>query len=383
MLDPAPPAAERWCAGLPHAGERALSDPERAWLTRRLTRTRRRLLLAATGLGLVTALLPLAFAWRVPLGEALGLAALAWLGAAGLVGAGFALTGRSRARRLLAAAGLLFMLGQVALESAAHHLLGRSLHPAVTDLTAAVRAAILLLGLIELWARARDGRRLLAALGRARADLARGRVEVFAAHTAQTTATTAAPPEPHRLEVLPQSGLLLRAGGSLVQSWNLAPVAALAPARLHALRVPIPGARARDPNLRIHRRSLSPDERVELRAQARRLRRHVGPVVVTWLAAAGYVVARAALDGQGPTMAHLLRPGAMLWLLLAVLASAVYATRLRAARRLRQDAGFQWLVSVDEADPRSPDTVPRMEVLPVSRLLWTEDGRPAAWRMQH
>ena len=82
-------------------------------------------------------------------------------------------------------------------------------------------------------------------------------------------------------------------------------------------------------------------------------------------------------------MAHLLRPGAMLWLLLAVLASAVYATRLRAARRLRQDAGFQWLVSVDEADPRSPDTVPRMEVLPVSRLLWTEDGRPAAWRMQH
>ena len=78
-----------------------------------------------------------------------------------------------------------------------------------------------------------------------------------------------------------------------------------------------------------------------------------------------------------------MRPGALLWLLMAALATALYAGRLRAAGRLHQDAGFQWLVSVDDADPKTPDCVPRMEVLPVSRLLWTEDGRPAAWRMPH
>ncbi len=383
VLDPAPPAAERWCAGLPHAGERALSDGELSWLGRRLERTRRRLVLGLAGLVLTTAALPLAFAWRLPWGEALVLAALTWLGAAGLVGAGFALMGRSRVRRLLAAAGLLFMLAHVALESAAHHLMGRSLHPAVDDLTASVRAAILLLGLVELATRLRSGWRLLGALRQARHDVEAGRVEVFAPVAPGGAVGATVPSRPRRVEVLPRSGLVLRAGGSLIHHWSLAPIAALAPARLHAMRVPIPGARARDPNLRIQRRSLSPDERTELRAQARRLRRHFGPVLTIWIAAAGYVAARAYLDGHAPSAQDVLRPGALLWLLIAALATAIYANRLRAAKRLHQDAGFQWLVSVDEADPKTPDSVPRMEVLPVSRLLWTEDGRPAAWRMQH
>ena len=57
-----------------------------------------------------------------------------------------------------------------------------------------------------------------------------------------------------------------------------------------------------------------------------------------------------------------------------------YVHRMRTASRLRADAELRWLVTVTDRD--APEgAAPRLEMLPVSRLAWTEHARPAPWRL--
>jgi hypothetical protein len=76
---------------------------------------------------------------------------------------------------------------------------------------------------------------------------------------------------------------------------------------------------------------------------------------------------------------------------LAGIAYFGYARRIAAAKKLESDRELRWVVTVDDVhrDAAEPDgsttpiaaNAPRLEVLPISHLAWTENASPAAWRL--
>ncbi len=259
-----------------------------------------------------------------------------------------------------------------------------SLSPVLWHHLPSLYTAIALLGLYEIVVRVRQKWTFVRALRAAERELATSdEVWIFGGPPgadADGTARIGHTPLP-RIEVLPRSELFVRGPGGLPPRLALAPIRRLAPPRPFALRVPIPGARAQDPNLRVLRRSLSPEERSELSGQAGRLRRNLGPVLAAYTACAVQLAADAFVWGRTGDDVWF-SAGATFWYAVAAATSLVYVRRLRAAQRLDRDADHPWLVSIDSADAPPAEAVPHMEVLPVSRLVWTEHGRPAAWRFQ-
>ena len=375
----APSSADLWCAGLAFQGTRAVSQPERRALLARLERARRRMVavdLAATALVLgASASAAWVAAPRPNLLAALWAALLvpAWVGVAfGIVG------GASPGRRWAFAGGVLLLLSVPAAEVAAERLGLGSLAPSFAGQLPSLYTALSLLGLFELTGRIAARVRFRRALATARDELAASNeVWVFGG----PPAASPLPSERPRIEVLPHSRLFVRGPSGPPRRFSIAPVRRLAPSQAFALRVPIPGARAQDPQLRVHRRSLSPAERSEITGQVGRLRRHLRPVLAAYAACAVQLGIDALLWGH---RGHALwfSAGATFWYAMAAAASLVYVGRLRAAGRLAQDAGHPWMVTIDDADADVAERAPHMEVLPVSRLVWTERGRPAAWRLQ-
>lgn len=184
---------------------------------------------------------------------------------------------------------------------------------------------------------------------------------------------------PHTVEVLPRSGLVLQVDGRTPQRPLLASVAAVAPAAPHALRVALPPdlAAVSSPTVQLQRRSLTPAERDELSRHAESMRR---PPVAVWLAAVGALsVAVASLAVSQTTLQLLSTAGPAL--LLVAGAAAHHLRRVRAATRLLEDQSLRWLVTVSDRDPHGADAAPRLEMLPVSQLAWSEHAAPAPWRV--
>jgi hypothetical protein len=211
---------------------------------------------------------------------------------------------------------------------------------------------------------------------RLHADLAHGEVDVFLRADAAGATRSAA----SRLDVLRHAGIVLARDGEAASSWSFVEVAEVAPARPHAFRTPLPGGLVRVGGRApawMQRRSLSPGEHLEIGAHIRRLRRAAMPALAAVIAATAVLGIRVALE---PDWHNLVDGVALGWYLLAGLAVVGLRRRLGAARRLASDLSLRWVVTI--ADPKAgPAGAPRLEVLPVSMLMWTEHQLPAGWRL--
>lgn len=183
----------------------------------------------------------------------------------------------------------------------------------------------------------------------------------------------------HEIELLPRSGFVLQVDGRPLSRPLLARVTSVAPTVPHAFRVALPSdlSAIASPTVQLERRSLTPAEREELERRATGMRRPPWSLYVALpavLAAGGWQWEHASADVPWLGLA------AIAVYLLGGAAAFHYVQRLRTASRLRSDAELRWLVTVTERD--APEgAAPHLEMLPVSRLAWTEHARPASWRL--
>ncbi len=231
--------------------------------------------------------------------------------------------------------------------------------------------------------------RVLVRLPRILADLSAGELEVFEGpgtpgnHALRHVLGRVPASRTIRLEVLPRAQLVVGIDRGFVRRWQLAHVAEIAPARPHAYRTALPDGVLRvgnDAKMRLERRSLTPDERAELTLHVRRLRRAAWPALAATLAVALVLGVRMSIE---PDWHNLVDAVALGWYVLAGIAYFGYARRIAAARKLESDRELRWVVTVDDAAAATVATpgAPRLEVLPISHLAWTENASPAAWRL--
>ena len=380
-------AHQRYASGLPWVRRRPLGEAEAAWVERRARRLRLHALLAVALTGSSVVL-----AWQVarvmPMAERLGGALGLWLGAVGLLGSIVALV-RGGWVRILAALGALYLVGLAAVGALLPELTQRPhlFTKIVVASTIGLGAGVLLTAAARLLL-------ILARLPRVRADLAAGAVDCFEGAVESPTPELrrlgrrgyrGADDGSMRLDVLPRSGLVLRAGGRRCELWIRAHLARVAMGQPHALRVRLPdgvvpaGAATQ---LHLQRRSLSPEERAELDDHIDRLRRRPWGAIA---ASAGLVLAVAWQLGRAEAtgweaLEDLLDPMMLGWYGLTILTVVAYVRRSIAARKLEDDKRLRWVVTVEDGAEPDGSTPPRLEVLPVSQLAWTENASPAGWR---
>jgi hypothetical protein len=297
------------------------------------------------------------------------------------------LTGR-RAWRVAAALGSAYLLvvagfGSIAPESPLPE----------GPITWGVVAGLIVLGNLFTAQRMWDAGRLLGRLRRARIDLRRGIVEQFAGRGDEASDSTLRrlaadgylafrSATEHQIELLPRSGLVLRAQGRSMDRLAIVHIARVARCAPHAFRTELPQGVAPDrrgPRLTLKRRSLTADERDELATHIRHLRRRYWPAIAMTLV----LVVLVALElRDGLQWRNLLRGRAIGWYLLAALTYVAYVRRVWAARKLEHDRDLRWVVTVEDEPIRTSEPrPPRLEVLPVSQLAWTENANPAGWRV--
>jgi hypothetical protein len=229
--------------------------------------------------------------------------------------------------------------------------------------------AIVLLGsgtiALGAWQRAT----LLGRLPRLFADLGAAGVDVYAGGRAGA-----------RLDVLPSSRVVTGRNGSATERIATTRTAEIAAPQPHAYRTSLPRGVVRahaDTQVKLQRRGLTVDEREELGAHIRRLRRTAWPALGSLFAVALVLALRML---EEPDWHNLVDVVAFGWYALGVVACVAYARRHAAAKKLAIDRDLRWVVTVDDASPRAAG-IARLEVLPVSHLAWTEDAAPALWRM--
>ena len=384
-----PAGRRRYAAGLPRVGSRNLAEHERRSIRRRL----RRLELETIGW---LALLCTAGATALRLSPALELDLAAMLGgpigivlaATGGVGLVTSLFAARRAWRLAGALGVLGLLGASALELATPSSL-----PGIV--TWFVVFALVVLGNGHVCVAGWQHVRVLARRRSVAADLGDGCVEQFAGvlptavdetlrHLADRGDLRLGGTDPHRLELLPRSGLVLRVDGRPLDRLVAAYTAEIAPTQPHAFRARLPAGLVTEtsgsaPEVDLRRRSLTPAERAEITAHIHRLRRGVLPVVAVTIAV---VVVTAFQLYKGLRWDALTEGTSLAWYALAAIAWGGYVRRILAARRLEHDRQLRWVVTVhDTATTPSDPLPPKLEVLPISQLAWTENAAPAVWRV--
>ena len=183
----------------------------------------------------------------------------------------------------------------------------------------------------------------------------------------------------HEIELLPHSGFVVQVDGRPPRRPLLARVTSVAPTVPHAFRVALPPdlSAIASPTVQLERRSLTPAERDELGRRANAMRR---PPWFVYVAAPAVLAAAAWQWNHAAAEQPWLGVAAIAVYLLGGAAAFHYVQRVRTASRLRSDADLRWLVTVTERD--APEgAAPHLEMLPVSRLAWTEHARPAAWRL--
>lgn len=362
---------QSFCVGLPWVGARSLGPEERRALVRRVDRTRRYF-------AVVEACLVIAGLAAFASGPLLIPGLEGWIAGAFAVTSGVGALGllscltRGRAlRRILAGLGSAWLLVAAIAEQIGTRWLGRSPLPEIEHLSAEIAAALLVLGCLEaatVAVRHRERRRSLADAGREVSE--DGAVDRFEHPAPPATATSIS-----RIELLPRSGLVVRVDGRPLQRFVAARVRRLAAARPHALRVRLPVEIRAEEGTELRRRSLSRGEREEVERHARALRGWPAGVLVIMATAVLHPFLSRWIGSPWVEYGHL---GSAGWALLAAGAALFQLRRTLAARRLEDDMTLRWLVTVEEDGGSSRP--PHLEVLPVSQLVWTEDGRPAAWR---
>lgn len=391
MADGSPTSTDtprRYAASLPWVAARRVPSDERRVLLRRLAMQARRsggafVLLAALvtgGAALVDATMPMI---AMQLGGAAGVA-LAVFGLCGVIAWAIA------ARRFVRLGLAITAIATCSSSLLAPELLG-------TPWLRTPWALIVLAGsgviAMAAWQRAR----VLIRLPRILADIGAGELEIFEGpgmpgnHSLRHVLGGPPPARTVRLEVLPRAQLVVRIDGAWTRRWQLAHVAEIAAARPHAYRTALPNGVVRiapDARLRLERRSLSPEERAELTDHVRRLRRAAWPALAATLAVVAVLGVRMSFE---PDWRNLVDAVALGWYALAGIAYFGYARRIAAARKLESDRELRWVVTVDdvhrdaaeEAGAATPiaANAPRLEVLPISHLAWTENASPAAWRL--
>ena len=179
---------------------------------------------------------------------------------------------------------------------------------------------------------------------------------------------------------MPSSRVVIGRNGSATEHIATTRTAEIAAPQPHAYRTALPRGVVRantDAQVKLQRRGLTVDERAELGAHIRRLRRTAWPALGSLFAVALVLALRMLED---PDWHNLVDVVAFGWYALGVVACVAYARRHTAAKKLAIDRDLRWVVTVDDASPRAPG-VARLEVLPVSHLAWTEDAAPALWRL--
>jgi hypothetical protein len=185
---------------------------------------------------------------------------------------------------------------------------------------------------------------------------------------------------PAQLDVLPTSGVAVSFCGRTLARFETVHVAEVAAARPHAFRTALPRGviQVRSPaRLQLQRRSLTPAESAEITAHIKSLRRQIWPALTATIAVAVVIGARLWIEGRWEA---LLDSVALGWYALALVAYIGYGRRIVAARKLEFDRELRWVVTVDDPH-KAGDSAPKLEVLPVSHLAWTENAAPAPWRL--
>lgn len=188
---------------------------------------------------------------------------------------------------------------------------------------------------------------------------------------------------PHvRVDMLPGADVAVAVDGCWLDRWERVHSIEIAAGRPHAFRTPLPSGllRVRAPSrVAVARRSLSCDEREEIDAHIRHLRRSAWPALAASITTVAVLGSRFAFD---PRWRMLVDPVAIGWYLLATVAIISYVRRMAAARKLGLDRDLRWVVTLEHAQTlTSNEPPPCVEVLPISHLAWTEDAAPAPWRM--
>lgn len=380
----------RYAAGLPQVRARALEPREIAELRRRWRRQRSSFALALVGLtvfvvGTASAMAAFAPTWTARFGGAVGCG----IAAGGIAGVALALAKtRGWWRRGIAMA-LGFTVTATALGLWLSDVDTSVAAPLATPWLRTPWVAIVLGGCgavaVEIWQRTR-------VLVRARAiasDLVRAELAVFEgnAHAGEHTWRRLLPLGLHRsarhvrIDVLPGADVAVAVDGRWLTRWERVHSIEIAAARPHAFRTALPSGllRVRAPSrVAVARRSLSTDERAEIDAHIRQLRRSAWPALAASIATVAVLGTRFSLDPRWQTLIDAVAIG---WYLLAAVAIVSYVRRMAAARKLELDRDLRWVVTLEHTPARADTSAPCVEVLPISHLAWTEDAAPAPWRM--
>lgn len=367
----------RYGGGLPKVGTRALAGAEAERVRRALWRARTWLLGTVV---VMTASSILATSGVLPLHPAVAFAA-----AVALVASIIAVALGSMAVRVGVAAGIVAQAVVLWMASAMPE--ARPPHPLLVGAlqagTVVLSARLVLLRLHGAWSLYRRRTALAEDLHARDVDRCAGRLrELAEARTFQILQRRGEIVEAgprHEIELLPRSGFVLQVDGRALSRPLLARVTSVAPTVPHAFRVALPSdlSAIASPTVQLERRSLTPAEREELERRANGMRRppwslYVASPAVLAAAAWQWQHASAEVPWLGLT--------AIAVYLLGGAAAFHYVQRLRTASRLRSDAELRWLVTVTDRD--APEgAAPHLEMLPVSRLAWTEHARPASWRL--
>lgn len=389
MTDPEPTTDEpsRYAAGMPWAGTRRLLPAEVAGLRRSWRRARwidaiQLLSLlggAVAGAALVAFVSP---AFAAELGGRPGVA----IGLLGLGGAALTVSRLPRGLRIVVALALATCLAVSIAWGPSAFAAGMPVWLRVPWI------AIVLVGTgvlaLEVWLRLRlllRGRRIAADLRGGVVDCHRGPVDAAStdelrrlwrsSRTSRSDTGAAA-----QLEVLPLARVAISFCGRTLARFEPVHIAQVAAARPHAFRTALPRGviQVRSPaRLQLQRRSLTPAESAEISAHIQSLRRQIWPALTATIAVAVVVGARLWIEGRWEA---LLDSVALGWYALAIVAYIGYGRRILAARKLEFDRELRWVVTVDDPHKAS-DAAPKLEVLPVSHLAWTENAAPATWRL--
>lgn len=193
--------------------------------------------------------------------------------------------------------------------------------------------------------------------------------------------------EPYELEVLPPSNRLWRVNEEMVYDWiSHTPVwVAEVPEIAHvAAEWVSPAENAPQDEPHFNWRALSEAEKLEISRLANKLVLKLLPITLfftAWLLLLAFTAFR-----SGGVPADIISFLVLIVITLAInwqfIIRCLQASRLRRDRDAGQVVILRWLRQEEDAEANRESTLtPPVEVLPRTRFVWTEDGKPAAWRL--
>lgn len=255
---------------------------------------------------------------------------------------------------------VLALVGAIALEGATSRL------TALTGILTALSPAAALVIMRDAWRR-RDG--LLK-------DLKTGEIWIFARPEGQTGGPF------RRLEILPASQATWLVDGERPRKWTAAETSEVANTPEYAATAAQwvePADPGDEASPRFNHREMSGAEREEISRHLHRLRWSSVPVAALMTLYAALRIIGAAVTQTVPA------PTFLIWLMATVFVDWNLYKRWLVGSRLTRDLGAGRIViaRMPMKDEGQGELSAPVEVLPQSRLVWTDSGQPAAWRVAH